>query len=254
MNTEKRYTTQKLTFRAAPAASGSIGTLSGYAAVFNTLSRDLGGFVERINPGAFDEVLSANPDCRFLVNHDPNNVLGRTKSGTLRLHADNHGLRFECDLPDTQLGRDIRVQCMRGDMDECSFAFRCDGGDSYSQNGGETVRTISSFTELLDCSIVTYPAYPGTSASARSRSFDYSAPQPRVAPSDEELREAVYGVSYDDQAAMRWRAKQLADKVAKDEYDDKVAEFVASRPPMSIVEKNDNSEEAKWLHKHTPQQ
>ena len=81
-------------------------TIHGFAAVYDTFSEDLGGYRERIAPCAFADVL--NGDVRALLNHDPNEVLGRTKSGTLRLHDEQRGLRFELDLPDSPLGENVR--------------------------------------------------------------------------------------------------------------------------------------------------
>ena len=78
-------------------------TVHGYASVYGALSEDLGGYRERIAPGAFKDVLDT--DVRALLNHDANEVLGRTKSGTLRLFDEQRGLRFELDLPDSPLER-----------------------------------------------------------------------------------------------------------------------------------------------------
>jgi len=105
-------------------SSGDVLQLSGYAAKYNSKSTDLGGFREQIAPGAFDKALRENADVRALKNHDANYVLGRTKSGTLRLSTDSVGLRFTVDLPPTQYAMDLHTAVKRGDMDQCSFAFK----------------------------------------------------------------------------------------------------------------------------------
>jgi len=139
--------------------------ISGYAAVFNELSDDLGGFREKIQPGAFSEAI-VNDDVRALWNHDSNYVLGRNKAGTLKLSEDEHGLHYVVDLPDTQWAKDLSESIKRGDVTQSSFGFMVDS-DEWSKQDGETVRTLTKVT-LFDVSPVTYPAYPQTSTSARS--------------------------------------------------------------------------------------
>jgi HK97 family phage prohead protease len=137
-------------------------TVHGFAAVYNVLSEDLGGYREQIAPGAFAGVLEG--DVRALLNHDPNEVLGRTKSGTLRLHDEDRGLRFELDLPDSPLGQNIRESVRRGDLDGASFRFVV-GDEDWDGD----VRTVTRVEELLDASIATHPAYPEASIELRTR-------------------------------------------------------------------------------------
>ncbi|WP_367363365.1 HK97 family phage prohead protease [Mesotoga sp.] len=139
--------------------------ISGYAAVFNELSDDLGGFREKIQPGAFSEAI-VNDDVRALWNHDSNYVLGRNKAGTLKLSEDERGLHYVVDLPDTQWAKDLSESIKRGDVTQSSFGFIVDS-DEWAKQDGETVRTLTKVT-LFDVSPVTYPAYPQTSTSARS--------------------------------------------------------------------------------------
>ena len=137
-------------------------TVVGYAAVYGPLSEDLGGYRERIAPGAFADVMDA--DVRALLNHDPNEVLGRTKSGTLRLFDEQRGLRFELDLPDSPLGDNVRSAVKRGDLDGASFRFVV-GTDEWSDD----VRTVTAVRQLHDLSLATYPAYPAASVELRTR-------------------------------------------------------------------------------------
>src|SRR5690625_1272981 len=143
--------------------------LIGYAARYNVLSGNLGGFRERILPGAFaDAVLTS--DIRALWNHEDSLVLGRTKSGTLRVADTELGLHVEIDLPDTTAGRDALTSIRRGDVDQMSFAFTVgpDGDRWFEDEDGRVIREIRSVKELFDVSPVTYPAYDATTVSARS--------------------------------------------------------------------------------------
>jgi Escherichia/Staphylococcus phage prohead protease len=149
-------------------------TVHGYAVVYNVLSEDLGGYKEQIAPGAFAGVLDT--DVRALMNHDPNEVLGRTKSGTLRLHDEERGLRFELDLPDSPSGENVRTAISRGDIDGASFRF-----DVGTEDWSGDVRTVKTVKALHDVSIGTYPAYPAASIELRTRPPKEETPMEEVA-------------------------------------------------------------------------
>jgi HK97 family phage prohead protease len=144
---------------------GGGNTLTGSIAVFNSLSEDLGGFRELLAPGCFTSSLKG--DIRALVNHSTSACVGRTTAGTLRLTQDEHGLQFECDLPDTTAARDLKVSCERGDVTGCSFGFICKD-DDWAVTDQETIRTVKD-AELFEVSVgVTFPAYEDSHAQLRS--------------------------------------------------------------------------------------
>ena len=137
----------------------------GYAAVFNKDSEDLGGFVERIAPGAFSKAIGIS-DVRALFNHDNNMVLARNTSGTLELIEDETGLRYEFDAPNTSYGNDLLEMIKRGDISQSSFGFTVEN-DDWEQRDGKTYRTITKVKRLYDVSPVTFPAYPEASVAVR---------------------------------------------------------------------------------------
>ena len=150
----------------------------GYAAVFDALSEDLGGFREKIAAGAFSKTLGG--DVRALFNHDESQILGRTKSGTLRLTEDNHGLLVDFTPPETAAAEHVIEAMRRGDIDQMSFGFRT-RGDIWEETDGEIVRTLTE-VELFDVSLVTFPAYPQTEAALRGLDAwrDEHAPDHRI--------------------------------------------------------------------------
>lgn len=160
---ERRYLPAKdLELR---ARDGGGSTLRGYAAVFDVLSEDLGGFREKIAPGAFAAAIGRD-DVRALWNHNSDFVLGRNVAGTLRLFEDGHGLGVEIDLPETQIGRDAATSIARGDVSQMSFGFYTEA-DAWAKVGGLWERTLLELS-LFDVSPVTYPAYPQTEVMLRA--------------------------------------------------------------------------------------
>jgi uncharacterized protein len=150
------------------AKSDGSKVITGYAAMFNSQSDDLGGFKEVIKPGAFAKSLANGADVRCLFNHSADVVLGRTTAGTLRLTEDEVGLRFECDLPSTQAATDLHTSILRGDINQCSFGFYCiaDNWVPTKEAPGLLREVIEA--DVFDVSPVTFPAYQATSLSARA--------------------------------------------------------------------------------------
>ena len=136
--------------------------LEGYAATFAG-EADLGGFRERIAPGAFRAALAG--DILALLDHDPGKVLGRSRTGTLKLSEDSRGLAFSLEVPDTQAGRDVIALAERGDLGGMSFGFTVpEGGEEWN---GRT-RTLRSI-DLKEISVVSaWPAYEGTEIALRA--------------------------------------------------------------------------------------
>ena len=144
-------------------AEGDKITFSGYAAVFNSDSHPL-PFIERIAPGAFKRSLQARNDVKLLWNHDSSEVLASTRSGTMRLYEDAHGLKVEAEIAPTTRGKDLSILMKRGDINKMSFGFTVQQ-DSWSPDGN--TRTLES-VRLIETSIVTFPAYEASVAQVRS--------------------------------------------------------------------------------------
>jgi uncharacterized protein len=143
--------------------------IEGYAATFGTVA-NIGSFNEVIQRGAFSRSLADGDEVVALVDHNSSLLLGRRSAGTLNLQEDSKGLKFSCELPDTTTARDCYANLKAGNLKECSFGFYIDGpdGESWSQlPDGTMLRTLVS-VRLFDVSVVCFPAYDKTSASARN--------------------------------------------------------------------------------------
>lgn len=153
------------------ANDAGLPALVGYAAVFNQASELLddgqGVFREYVLPGAFTKTLADNDDVVALFNHSVDHVLGRRRSGTLKLREDSKGLRFEVVPPAAGWARDLVASMKRGDVSQCSFGFQ-PVRDRWSIGKLPDGRLVDERrlveVRLFDVSIVTRPAYQSTSA------------------------------------------------------------------------------------------
>ncbi len=149
----------------------------GYAAKFGVNSLDLGDFIERIDPGAFGIVAERRGrkrplETRALWNHDPNFPLARYP-GTLRMHVDEVGLRYEFPVPNTTYGGDLASNVDAGIVRGSSFSFQiAPGGETWSVEDGRSIRTVTRIDSLIDVGPVTFPAYPDADVTVAKRSYD----------------------------------------------------------------------------------
>lgn len=176
---ESRWSAQSVEVREAD--DGTV-RVEGYAAVFNQ-ETDIGGmFREVIAPGAFRAAIGRD-DVVFLVNHE-GLPIARSRSGTLEMREDATGLWIGATLdasdPDV---RAIVPKMKRGDLDKMSFAFTA-VRQTWDESEDPPLRTVED-ASLYDVSIVTTPAYAGTSIALRSletsrRQRNYNAAAARI--------------------------------------------------------------------------
>lgn len=143
--------------------------IDGYFALYENETELWEGSYEIITKGAFDNTL--NNDIRALWNHNTQYVLGRNKSGTLELKADDKGLFGTIKLPNTQYARDLHELVIRGDVDQCSFGFNILAEDLEELASGGYRWRINEI-DLHEVSVVTFPAYENTSVAARSKEVE----------------------------------------------------------------------------------
>lgn len=163
---ERRFTPGNVELR----ASGDVRMIGGYGSVFDKLSRNLGGFVERVESSAFNESRADGfPGVVARYNHDMNMLLGTTAGRTLQLRVDNAGLWYEVEPPAARA--DILELVSRGDIRHSSFAFRVPrGGDEWTTSDqGYPMRSLRN-VQLVDVAPVVDPAYPDATAGARALS------------------------------------------------------------------------------------
>lgn len=182
---ERRFTPGMVELRAAADAK----RIGGYASVFGKLSRNLGGFVEIVDPGAFNQSRSLNwPGVVARYNHDGNMLLGTTAGRTLDLRIDEGaGLWYEVTPPAAR--SDILELVQRGDIQHSSFAFRVPtGGDTWrTSDQGYPLRELHD-VQLVDVAPVVDPAYPDATAAARAMDAAFTSLAEHVHAAVDEVR------------------------------------------------------------------
>jgi HK97 family phage prohead protease len=166
---ERRFTPGVVELRATEDAK----RIGGYAAVFGPLSRNLGGFVERVEPGALNQSRASGwPNVVARYNHDGNMLLGTIAGRTLDLRIDTTGLWYEVLPPAARA--DILELVQRGDVQHSSFAFRVVTDDWTTTDQNYPMRSLQE-VQLVDVAPVITPAYPDATAGLRSLAEHFSA-------------------------------------------------------------------------------
>jgi uncharacterized protein len=152
----------------AKAAGGTIG-FRGHAAVFSTrtwIGPPKFGFWEQVAPGSFASTLTTG-DARMLVNHDTSQPLARVSAGNLRLSEDVEGLAVDADMAPTSYAKDVAVLLEAKVLREMSFGFTVARDSWKVLPDGTDQRTLLE-VDLLEVSVVTFPAYVTTDAALRT--------------------------------------------------------------------------------------
>lgn len=205
---ERRFTSVPVEIRAGKDQQ----TIGGYAAKFNRISQNLGGFKEQIAPGAFNRSASQGwPDVQARYNHEDSAILGTTGGNSLRLHTDAEGLVYEVDMLDDFLSQRIYKLVARGDVRQSSFAFIADEDEWAADDTGFPMRTLHQ-VRLLDVAPVNAPAYLDTSVGLRSlaHKFDADVEEVRKLAEANELTKFFTRTDDGGQSADRARSAQAA--------------------------------------------
>ena len=205
---ERRYAVAR---ELRAAGTGKEKKITGYACTWNNPT-NIGEFDETISPKPFSSLDTDSVVMNF--NHDDSMLLGRA-GVNLKLEQDEVGLRFDCALNDSTVAQDVYENIQSGILSECSFAFtvKPDGELWSTQANGRMLRTLKNL-QLWDASIVTVPAYGGTSAAARN--VVCADIQQRMAgatlAAETEARKAKAAVILTDHET--WKANQVATEMA----------------------------------------
>ncbi len=240
------------------STDGKPSKITGYAAVYYNASDPgtefvmcrYGSFslVERLMPGCFDRAVRED-DVRGYYNHDRSAILGRTKSGTLRLSTDAKGLRYEIDPPDTQLARDLLESLKRGDITGSSFAFDYQETSTVDQRLPDgTEREIIEVRSVIlyDVGPVTEPAYASTTSEARAQARKANGGGLGWTP--EAMRRHVEKLEADlldlDRRLAR-NAPHLSRRSRRERYRERAAQIVADAEYLGTVQA---VEDARRMH------
>lgn len=165
--------------------------IGGYASVFNRESKNLGGFIEKVAPGFFNDSRSRGwPDVQARYNHEDEWLMGTTRAGTLSLDIDSTGLLYDVLVNrDDPSAMTVHARVARGDVTASSFAFRTFEDEWSTTDQGFPLRTLMT-GQLVDVAPVNVPAYPDATAGLRSlaKHFEADLDEVKALAKQDELR------------------------------------------------------------------
>lgn len=185
------------------------GVIEGYPVVFNQRT-DLGWFDEIIMPEALNE--TDLKDVRLCLNHDTSYVYARSRNNnsnsTMQFTPDSYGLfmRAALGIKDSPRAKDYYSAVNRKDIDKMSFMFVVSRDEWEDVDTDHPLRIIRGIKTIYEVSAVTFPAYGGTSISARAEGTSLDSArasldsaraklaEERAAAKDAERREAALAI------------------------------------------------------------
>lgn len=190
-------------------------------------------FREVIKKGAFTRALSKGNDIHFLAEHDANKILASTRNNSLKLVEDDKGLLMTAEISDTSYGRDYHTLIKDGILRNMSFGFSVDKDKWRKLNDGTYTRDISDLT-LYEVSVVTNPAYPQSSISARGLNLVEEVDIPE----DVEMEETNVEEKQTQDVQVEETVEQKEEVVeqVKDETIPEVEKEVKEEQPKEVVE------------------
>ena len=148
-------------------------TITGRAIVFESWSKNLGGFYEIIHGGAIAQELIDKSDIIMNINHDDEKMVARSRQGkgTLSISLKDDGVYFSFEAPTTSRGDELLYNIRNGNIFECSFAFTIPD-DIHSERwyvDSDNVyrREVNVIDGLYDMSLVIHGAYGDTNCQTR---------------------------------------------------------------------------------------
>lgn len=147
--------------------------ITGRAIVFESWSKNLGGFYEIIHRGAITQELIDKSDIIMNINHDDEKMVARSRQGkgTLSVSLKDDGVYFSFEAPTTSRGDELLYNIRNGNIFECSFAFTIPD-DIHSERwyvDSDNVyrREVNVIDGLYDMSLVIHGAYGDTNCYTR---------------------------------------------------------------------------------------
>lgn len=168
-------------------------TFEGYAFKYDMLSREIFGFREKIAKGALKNIDIREDDIFASLNHNLDQLLARTISGTLKLTDDDVGLKYRFEVPDTTAGRDLVVLAERGDIQHSSFVFTVSNDEWVEDDEYGAIRTVTLFSGLYEVGPVANPAYLQSEAGVAQRSYQQFLEQKQQEEAPEVNKGAIAG-------------------------------------------------------------
>lgn len=171
---EKRFFTFEI--RAEETDNGKV-IITGEPIVFEQKTDICGCFSETIRSGALLE--TDLTDVPLLVNHNFNMIpVARSRrnngNSTMTLTSEKNRFTFkaEIDIENNLTARELRSAINRGDISGMSFCFDIEEEKWSDENSDYPHRDILKIGKVYEISAVTFPAYEGTSISARNMDID----------------------------------------------------------------------------------